>query len=56
MTDRQNQDERIEDLDVAEHEAEDVRGGSLNFTRTGGQGSLKITDAPVALESFSRGA
>ena len=45
MTEHQ-QEEQVEDLDVPESDGDDVKGGSLNFTRSqdGPQASLKISD------------
>jgi hypothetical protein len=46
MTEYQKDEQQVEDLDVPQSDAEDVKGGSLNFTRSGGvpQSSLKISD------------
>jgi hypothetical protein len=37
-------DQQVEDMDVPESEADDVKGGSLNFTRSqdGAQAGLKL--------------
>ena len=53
----------VEDLDVTGSDAQDVKGGSLNFTRSslkisdagGNQGSLKIQD-PFGAKGSSWGS